>query len=434
MPQTTHIMADNPRDNGKPDDDEDARAADDAAPADTGKSPVAVRSEEAPAYGDGNGGDGDDAPAPAVPDREPRPSRLPLTIAVLSLLVSLAAAGGIAILLLADDAPNPAIADLRDSQAGLENGIDGLRDDIDDARDDLAALHSADGDLDDALDALEERLDDGLASLDGVPSRLASLESALRALQGISSGLRDTWLLAEAEHYLQIANAQLDLAGNPGQARRALELADERLASLANPALTDIRRAIADEIRRVNGIDDVDVEGTALALSSLADGVAELPLRNDVVRPDADGPAVDEELSGMARAFASLKASLSDVISVRRSDAPVTPLLPPDAAFFLRNNVALSFNAARLALLNGDETLYAESLGDAADWVGRYFDGNDRRVTSMLETIDELRDMRITAPTPDISGSLALLRQYMAQRSESGRAATDSGNGDGPGQ
>jgi uncharacterized protein HemX len=116
----------------------------------------------------------------------------------------------------------------------------------------------------------------------------------------------------------------------------------------------------------------------------------------------------------MQRALASLKNAMSDVVSVRRSDDAVTPLLPPDAAYFLRTNLTLQLQIARLAMLRGEQSLYEQSLDDAAQWLVEYYDTERPAVGSALDTIGELRNARFVAAQPDISSSLLLLRRYMA--------------------
>jgi len=362
---------------------------------------------------------------PASPETQapkaPRISPLPLVVALAAFLVAALSAGGFAWLWLERQGPDPVAQALDDNRAALDRlsgEVEALAGDLQDAGQDIDALEDGIDQARRDRRALEESMNDGferLEPLEALPGRIRNLESSLAALQGISTGLRDTWLLAEAEYYLQIANAQLDLANNPEQARVALELADERLASLANPALTDIRRAIANEIRRVGGMNTVDVEGRALELSSLADSIETLPLERDRIEPDFDDPEVSGELSG------------------RRSDAPLEPLLPPDAAFFLRSNVSLQLLAARLALLERNEALYSASLADAKRWIGEYFDTGSREVSSVIESIEALEGLDLSTEKPDISGSLALLRRYMSVRRDTsdGPAASgdDSGNG-----
>lgn len=263
--------------------------------------------------------------------------------------------------------------------------------------------------LDEALAGFNRRLQ----RLEGVGDRMSSLESSVASLQGISAGTRDTWLLAEAEYYMQIANAQLNLAGNPTLAMLALGMADERIVQTSNPALTEVRAAIADELAALELMDKPDIEGITLTLSSLARVVESLPLKA-AVSSAAEGAdlEVDPELTGVARAWASVKGAMSGLIRVTPPDETRSPMLTPDAEALLRSNLALQLQAARLALLRGHRAQFEHSLDDATAWLGLYFDTESIQVTSARETIDEVRGALFAGETPDISESLRLLRQF----------------------
>ena len=126
---------------------------------------------------------------------------------------------------------------------------------------------------------------------------MSALEASQAALQGISTGARNAWLVAEAEYYMQLANAQLQLAGNAYLATIALSMADERLVQLADPALTDVRRAVADELAALEGLDKPDIEGVTLTLASLARVIESLPIRTaQAVGDESREP--DPELKG----------------------------------------------------------------------------------------------------------------------------------------
>lgn len=133
------------------------------------------------------------------------------------------------------------------------------------------------------MEVLRRKLDEEVGSLSSLPGRMSTLESSVASLAGISTGARETWLLAEAEYYLQIANAQLQLANNPHLATLALGMADERVVQLGNPALTDVRRAISDELAALEVMEKPDIAGATLTLASLARVVESLPDRKSVV-------------------------------------------------------------------------------------------------------------------------------------------------------
>lgn len=347
-----------------------------------------------------------------------RPSRLPAFLAFLALLLSAVSLAGVAWIAFLkqepvatednDDARLAAQAQAIDANSAA---LDDLRQSLADAERDLqTATRTGTGDI----EAFERRLEQRLRGLESVPPRIASLESSMSALRGISTGARDAWLLAEASYYLQIANAQLQLAGNPELALLALRIADERLLELGDPGLTDVRRALSDELRSLEVIEAPDIEGATLTLASLSQVVDSLPVRQEVMTSDPTATSDAADLTGTDRAMASLKDALSDVVSVRRVDEAARPLIAPEAIYFLRANLALQLQAARLALLRGEQALFQQSLDDASAWLREYYDTESAPVRSALQTIGEIRDSSFTRAMPDISESLRLLRQYMA--------------------
>jgi uroporphyrin-3 C-methyltransferase len=116
---------------------------------------------------------------------------------------------------------------------------------------------------------------------------------------------------------------------------------------------------------------------------------------------------------------------VSGVVSVRRSDEAVRPLIAPEAQYFLRANLALQLQAARIALLRGQQTLYDQSLDDAASWLNRYYDTNSTPVRSALQTVSEARQNVMPVSLPDISGSLRLLREYRVLSATDRQAPAD---------
>jgi uroporphyrin-3 C-methyltransferase len=243
--------------------------------------------------------------------------------------------------------------------------------------------------------------------------RMSGIESSVAALQGVSAGTRDTWLLSEAEYYMQIANAQLQLASNPHLATIALRMADERIVSLGNPALIEVRTAVSDELAALDVMIKPDIEGMTMTLSSLARVVDSLPLRT-AERGDSNVGNEAEDLSGVDRALASVKDAMSGLVKITPPDQDAAPLVAPDAVYFLRTNLTLQIQVARLALLRGETAVFNQSLDDASDWLRTYFDTESTQVAASLETIAEIRGTQFEMAPPDISNSLRLLRQFRA--------------------
>jgi uroporphyrin-3 C-methyltransferase len=333
-------------------------------------------------------------------------------IAWLALFLALLSAAGIGYMVVQDwraqgdaDQSASSLADLRSRLASSNDSLSSL-----DAG--LAELAQADARTTSELERLQADLESRIQLLDSLPSRISNLESSLASLQGVSTGARNRWLLAEAEYYMQIANAQLQLAGNPHLAALALAMADERIVQLADPALTGVRRALADELAALDVMDKPDIEGITLTLSSLARVVDSLPLRQAAGTASDDEALVDEEVSGVSRAWASVKGAASGLVRVTPPNETAIPLMTPDAEYFLRTNLTLQMNVARLALLRGEQAVFEQSLDDALEWLDLYFDTQSAQVRGAEATLAEIREGLFAVTPPDISESLRLLRQF----------------------
>jgi len=245
---------------------------------------------------------------------------------------------------------------------------------------------------------------------------MTSLESSVASLAGISAGARETFLLAEAEYYLQISNVQLQLANNPHLAALALGMVNERVTQLSDPALTAVRRAISDELAALEVMDKPDLEGATLMLASLARVVESWPLASTRLADENADDADESDQSGVGRAWGSVKDAMSGLVNVTPPDDAKLALASPDAVYFLRNNIALQLQSARLALLRGEQAIFEQALDDTNALLDAYFDKSSPQVESALLTIAEIRADVFTTSAPDISESLRLLHDYRSLR------------------
>jgi len=259
-----------------------------------------------------------------------------------------------------------------------------------------------------------------------VAARLGQLETrmfetqnqrlALESLYRDLSRSRDEWTLAEVEQVLLIANQQLQLAGNVKAALIALETADARLARMDRPQLTSLRRVINQDMERLKGAPYVDVVGMALRLDNVMNQVDTLSLAMEQrpARPDA---AVDSSVAGFwQRLWREGKQDLRDLIRIQNVDKPEIPLLSPDQAFFLRENLKFRLLGARLSLLARDEDSFRADLKAAAEWLARYYDGGNKSVATAQSTLKQLLQTDIGGQLPDISASLDAARNFKLVR------------------
>ncbi len=273
--------------------------------------------------------------------------------------------------------------------------------------------------------ALEDRLADlsaenettrGLAAglgerVDVLPGRFLDLEERLNAAQGVSDDARRSWLRAEAEYYLTVANAELNLSGRWENAERALGLADDKLLELANPAFAGVRERIAAEFLALRAVRLPDIEGHSFSLSRLAEAGRTLPMRSippGVYETANDAP--EEEVSGFARVWQSLKSAIVGMVSIERRDDAVVRSLSAEEQALVRQQLELELVLARLGLVRGQREVFQQSLSAATALLERHYDTTAVSVESSIALLVELVDLDIAPARPDISGSLTLLR------------------------
>ena len=101
---------------------------------------------------------------------------------------------------------------------------------------------------------------------------------------------------------------------------------------------------------------------------------------------------------------------------------PMQTLMDPQWEGLVRQNLRMLLEQAQVALLSGNQTLYAESLQRANHWVAEFFESDESAARAMASEIDQLADLRIAVEMPDISRSLSALDDAIERRLEQGGA------------
>jgi len=303
-------------------------------------------------------------------------------------------------------------------------------------------------------------------SLAALQAQLAESRSQQLALESLYQDLargRDEAALAEIEQTLTAANQQLVLAGNVKVALIALQSADTRLARIDRAQLVPLRRVLARDIERLQGVPLVDTAGIALRLDRAVAGLDALPTvaRRQPFAAEAADPAASQSTTQsttqspsqsatqsanpaatqsatpatrpapesapaassaagwremVTRAWAEFRAEFRQLANIRRIDQDALPLLAPEQAWFLRENLRLRLLSARIALLARDQNGFRSDVSHARLWIARYFDPRDASVSALAETLRELERAEIRMELPDIGASIEAVRVLRASR------------------
>jgi len=263
-----------------------------------------------------------------------------------------------------------------------------------------------------------------LAKLGTLETKVADSQNQQLALETLYQELarnRDEWQLAEIEQVLAIAQQQLQLSGNVRAALLALQLAESRLSRVDRPQFLPVRRALTRDIDRLKALPVLDVPGLSLTIDRLIASVDSMPLAFDerVERPGAAKAAMPvpvAEENFFTRLGSEVWKELRQLVVVRKVEAPEPPLLPPQQAWFLRENLKLRLLNARLALLTRDEAGYREDLRVTQAWIQRYFDAKAKGSQAALAQLRQLSSASISFEPPSIVDSLEAVRGFKSRR------------------
>lgn len=278
------------------------------------------------------------------------------------------------------------------------------------------------------VDKLKQSETSNRADIEQLLETQKTLTEAIRKTSQHLSTSRVSWVLAESEQLMIIANQRLQLAGDMDTAAIALEIADQRLRDLADPDLTPVRKILAKEIQTLKSTERADLAGITLRLSALADLVGSLPLSlefqqltklqevNQAEKPEKQEPPQGKKQNEKKSFFVELWEDIMSVISIRTNVESYKPLLAPEQQYFLRENLRLMILGAQQAALRADHNTYRNNLKSASRWARQYFDTRSQPLSQLITEIDALSKARLATAQPNISASLKALRKVSRKK------------------
>jgi uroporphyrin-3 C-methyltransferase len=261
-----------------------------------------------------------------------------------------------------------------------------------------------------------------LGELEGRVAESKSQQATLETLYRDLARNRDEWSLAEIEQSVALAAQQLQLAGNVQGALLALQAADARLAGNSRPQFIGLRKVLLRDLERLRALPQIDLAGMNLRLESALAAVDALPFAVDGrprdesrARLAAAAPAPSTDVGSLAywrQIAAEFWAELRSLVRIQRFDREEPALLAPGQAFFLRENLKLRLLNARLALLAHDQWTFRNEIKQAQAWVDRYFDGREKSVQTVQDSLRQLASAEINIELPNLNESLSAIKNF----------------------
>jgi len=317
------------------------------------------------------------------------------TIAWLALLIALIALAGVAyglwILQQEKDSKNAAQSQLSQSQTQL---VDSFKT---------------------STQVLTGQVQGFISKSEGQQTRIDELQTQLQAtnrqIGEVTQVSRRSWMLAEAEYLLRLANQRLLMERETASALALLNSADQIMVTVAEPGLFNVREALARETAELRGVAHLDVEGVFVKLAALGEQVEALALMapDTGAKGEAVPPVLDEDEPSVLDAALE---RFGGMVTIRHRDEPLAPLLTPEQHYYAQQNLRLMLEQAQLALLQRKAGIYTRSLDKAANWIELYFQLNES-AQALTATLRELQQVHVDPTLPDITASLALLKAYI---------------------
>ncbi len=326
--------------------------------------------------------------------RRERPSRIPAVLAIVALVLALIALAGVAL-------GSWSWFQLRGEQArvsaleGRVSSLSGQMAALGKGTASAKSVNSLAGQIEDLRQSEKQRLD--------------AMEQNLRKLTARVAGVDTAYREDEAAALMRLAQARLALDSDPAGAARALALADKALAASKDPALAPVHLALMREIAALQAVPTVDVTKAYVELETLGNQVDALPLAGDALANE-HAPVPGTALSGFSWSGigAAFKRAFSPLIVVRHG--PVArPLLPPDEAYFVRQNLKLALTTAQLALLQRNAKAWTASLARAQHWLSEWFAASNAEVEQAASKLNGLAALNLAPPLPTLGAALAKL-------------------------
>lgn len=250
-----------------------------------------------------------------------------------------------------------------------------------------------------------ERLESGLARADERnQSVINRVETVAEELAKAQVDTRSSYVLAEAEYLLKLADQRLLIERNPETATNLMRTVQGLLAQLEDGRLLSVREQLAKDLQLLSAIPNVDLLGIQAELLALDPVLNELklPLRRLNLESDS-------EPEGDVQKFID---GLSAFIRIREVNAPITPLVSASDAGRAREVLRLSLEQIKVALVREDQELFNAGLAQAKRLSLHYFDVTEGAGMTVMTVLSALEGTQIARDIPDVAQGLRALKAY----------------------
>jgi uroporphyrin-III C-methyltransferase len=295
----------------------------------------------------------------------------------------------------------------------LHGRVDRVRAQIGEVRAAQDRLGSQLGTLTIRVEQSDALIHNEIKNLREIPAQMNELGQSLAELRARTEAPQRTWVRAEALYLLELAASRLRLEHDVPSAIAAMESADARLATVTDPAVSDVRRQLESELAALRAVPVPDLPAVLARITVLESQSATLPVLGVPVSSARRIAPVAPPSGPFERALRRISQAIRDLVSLRRVDPADVRLVTGEEESLRRQHLDLLLFSARIAAMQQDSAAYVQSLRSADAWLGQFFDARAPSVAAARGEIAALGSLDIDPPHPDVGAAAQLLQRVI---------------------
>jgi len=227
------------------------------------------------------------------------------------------------------------------------------------------------------------------------------------------------WILSEIEYLINLSSRKLWLEHDITTTIALLKAADQRVIEMRDPSLNPLRRALLEDINKIEILPEHDIDRTILKISSLGRRIDKLvisALEVPTVSVEETEVLTNNVSDWKSNLKKSWNAFVNRIVVITHREKGVEALLSPKQAWFLKENVNNNLVKAEFAIYREQQATYDFALNNVLALLDQYFDMSDKANQDFRAAIVTLSEQKVNFIYPDQFKSAPLLAQIIKDR------------------
>lgn len=255
------------------------------------------------------------------------------------------------------------------------------------------------------LNVLQTDVQQTQTSLTQQTDSLQTTQAKLADFTKKSAYTNKQWVLAEVKYLINLADINLATETGTATTIKLLQMADKHVMTQNDPALNDLHRALVGDISNLQAAPTVDISGIIVRIDSINKQVSQVNFIPKIVQEPQEQMLQEQNKSLWHRIYHNTLAILKNIFVLRHHDTQIQPILTNVEQEYLLQNIDLTLEQAKWAVLHRESAIYTAALQKATQLIKYGFSHNIDAVQNILKSLQELQDINVSPTVPNIDAS-----------------------------